>query len=160
MIDQPQIKSLIADTINSMGKKYANPKAIDLVYNTGLVESKYKYIAQIKGPARGFFQCEPFVAVSLCNDYLQFRQKLLKKVAALCYLNESYFTDPSGDAWEDILKTNLIAQIIVCRLHYWRIPKPLPQTIEEQAVYWKNSYNTSLGKGTKEHFMEIVEKYG
>ena len=47
----------------------------------------------------------------------------------------------------------------MARLHYRRVPKPLPRTIEEQAVYWKSFYNTSKGRGTTEKFLEIVKKY-
>ena len=160
MIDASQMREVITDTLNALGSKYADPKAIELVYNTGLVESKYVYIKQIKGPAVGHFQIEPWVGVSTCNDYLKFRESLMKKVAEVCYLDWSYFINPNEDDWRKILMTNLTAQIIFCRLHYWRVPKSLPRTLEEQATYWKRYYNTAKGAGTPQHFAEIVSKYG
>jgi hypothetical protein len=160
MIDALQMMHLIKSSLEKLGFKYASHDAMMLVYRTGLVESKYKYLSQ-KGSdiARGFWQCEPWVAVSLCKDYLQYRDSLMKKVADVCYLDWKYFTHPTEEDWKQILTTNLTAGIILCRLHYWRVPKPLPSSLEEQASYWKNWYNTAKGAGTIEHFQEIVIKY-
>lgn len=154
------MRGIINDVLQKLGEKYADPKALDLVYNTGLVESKYVYLQQIKGPARGFFQCEPWVAVDVCTNYLKYRESLMKKVAKVCMLDWNVFMTPDEDQWRYILTTNVAAQIVLCRLHYRRVPKPLPRTLEEQAHYWKDYFNTAKGKGTPEHFMEIVSKYG
>lgn len=160
MIDSLQMMHLIKSTLEKMGSKYASHDAMMLVYRTGLVESKYHYLSQ-KGSdiARGFWQCEPWVAVSLCNDYLQYREELMKKVAEVCYLDWKYFTNPQEEDWKQIMTTNILAGIVVCRLHYWRVPKPLPSSLEQQARYWKSWYNTAKGAGTIEHFEKIVVKY-
>jgi len=42
---------------------------------------------------------------------------------------------------------------LMARLHYLRIPKPIPDSISDQAKYWKKYYNTSLGKGTVEGYL-------
>jgi hypothetical protein len=162
MINSLQMLSVIKETLEEMGSKYYSHDAMMLIYRTGLVESKYKYLMQKGGDniARGFFQCEPWVAVSLCNDYLSYRKELLKKVAGICHLDWSYFTNPEEEKWRSVLTTNIIAQIIVCRLHYWRVPKSMPKSLDDQAVYWKAFYNTSKGAGTTDHFKEIVVKYG
>ena len=96
MINSMQMLTVIKDTLENMGAKYAGQNAMLLVYRTGLVESKYQYIMQKGGNniARGFWQCEPWVAVSLCNDYLKYRESLMKKVADICYLDWKYFTNP------------------------------------------------------------------
>ena len=96
MIDSLQMLSVIKDTLQKMGSKYYSHDAMMLIYRTGLVESKYKYLMQKGGNniARGFWQCEPWVAVSLCNDYLKYRKELLKKVASVCHLDWSYFISP------------------------------------------------------------------
>ena len=158
MINKSQMKNLIKDTLNNIN--LYSKEAKDLIYNTGLVESNYKYIEQIKGPARGFFQCEPWVAVDICNNYLKYRESLMKEVAKACKLDWKYFLDSKDEDWNHILTTNISAQIAICRLHYRRVPKPLPKTIEEQAAQWKVYYNTSKGKGTVEKFIEIVKKHG
>ena len=160
MIDQRQIREIITDTLNALGPKYADPKAIDLIYNTGLVESKYVYLKQIKGPARGYFQCESPTAVDICKNYLAYRKDLMKTVSEVCMLDWKYFLEPTEEDWEHILTSNLYAMICMARIHYRRVPKPLPRTLEDQAIYWKAYYNTAKGKGTAEHFAEIVSKYG
>jgi hypothetical protein len=160
MIDPGQMRVIIKEVLTKLGNNYASPEALDLVYNTGLVESKYVYLKQIKGPARGVFQCEPWVALDIVNNYLKYRESLMKKVANVCELDWSHFLSPNEKRWEFILTTNLAAQIVMCRLHYRRVPKPLPQTLTDQSVYYKKYYNTYKGKATPEHFMEIVHKYG
>ena len=154
--------TVIKDTLIEVGSKYASDDAVILVHRTGLVESKYQYLMQVGGDniARGFFQCEPWVAVSLCNDYLKYRESIMKKVADICYLDWKHFTNPTEGDWREILTTNIKAMIIVCRLHYWRVPQSLPKTLDDQAVYWKAFYNTSKGSGTVDHFKEIVVKNG
>ena len=158
MIYDLQMYSLIKETLEELGDKYYSHDAMMLIYNTGLVESRYKYLMQKGGTnvARGFFQCEPWVAVSVCDDYLQYREPLMKKIAEVCYLDLKHFTNPNKRDWKKILTTNITAQIVFCRLHYWRVPKKLPKTIDEQAVYWKKYYNTEKGAGTIKHFKDIV----
>ena len=68
LLNEPQVKDLIKRVMESMD--LYSPEALDLVYKTGKVESGYKYIRQIKGPARGLFQCESWVAVDICKNYL------------------------------------------------------------------------------------------
>lgn len=155
MVNPVQIKSLIDSSLRSID--LYSEDASKLVYNTGLVESKYEYIEQIKGPARGFFQCEPWVAVDICLNYLKYRKSLMKAVSDASYIDIECFLAPKTVEWEHLLKTNLSIQIIFCRLHYRRIPKKLPKTLKEQAKYWKLWYNTLKGKGTVDHFINIVE---
>ena len=160
LLDQKQIKRVIKETLEKID--LSSKKGNELVYHTGLVESKYVYLMQKGGNnvARGLFQCEPWVAVDICQNYLKYRKDLMKQVSEACKLDWKYFTDPNENDWRFILTTNVAAQVIMCRLHYRRVPKPLPHTIEEQAVYWKSFYNTAKGAGTPEKFLEIVRKYG
>ena len=162
MLDKKQMRNIINDVLQKLGDDYCTPEAIDLVYNTGLVESKYIYLMQKGGNniARGVFQCEPFTAIDIINNYLKYRQPMMKKVAEVCMLDWSYFTAPNEDDWRYILTTNIAAQIVFCRIHWRRVPKALPRTLEQQANDWKSYYNTAKGAGTPEKFMEIVHKYG
>ena len=66
-VNENQIKDLIKDVCVQLGDKYAKDEALDIVYATGLVESKYQYITQIgEGPARSFWQVEQETAVANC----------------------------------------------------------------------------------------------
>ena len=118
MLNKSQVESIIKDTLETID--LYSEEALDLVYNTGLVESNYKYLKQIKGPARGLWQCEPWVAVDICKNYLKYRESLMKKVAKACKLDWKYFLEPTESDWENILTYNIAAQISMCRLHYRR----------------------------------------
>ena len=71
LLDQKQIKRVIKETLEKID--LSSKKGNELVYHTGLVESKYVYLMQKGGNnvARGLFQCEPWVAVDICKNYLQ-----------------------------------------------------------------------------------------
>ena len=158
MINPGQMKGLIKRVLQKID--LYSSEAAEFIYNIGLVESKYVYLEQIKGPARGVYQCEPWVAVDIIENFLQYRPDLMKLVASACYLDWSHFPAPKEKDWEYILTTNIAAQIVFCRLHLRRIPRKLPKTLEEQAKQWKVYYNTAKGRGTPEKYCEIVQKYG
>ena len=154
-MDESQLKDLIERVLNKI--ELYSPEASDLVFKTLKVESLLKYVRQIKGIAVGFGQCEPWVAVDICKNYLKYRPDLMKQVADTINVKLSYFTLPKEEDWAWILETNIAAMISFCRLHYRRIPKPLPkQNLDEQWIYYKKYYNTERGKATNDHWMEIL----
>ncbi len=158
MLYKDDTVSLIARVTKNLG--LYSPEAVSLIYNTGLVESGYRFLRQMgSGPARGFFQCEPWVAVDICNNYLKYRDKRLKKASSASNVYWHTFIDPNESDWDFILESNLAAQIVMCRLHYRRVPKPIPDKddIPGQAEYWKKYYNTDKGRGTIQHFLSVVQ---
>lgn len=58
------------------------------------------------------------------------------------------------------LRYNPYLSLIFTRLFYRLIPEAIPETIEGRAKYWKKYYNTVLGKGTVEHYLEMNRVYG
>ena len=154
-MDEAQLKDLIERVLNRI--ELYSPEASDLVFKTLKVESLLKYVRQIKGIAVGFGQCEPWVAVDICKNYLKYRPDLMKQVADTINVKLSYFTLPKEEDWAWILETNIAAMISFCRLHYRRIPKALPKkNLDEQWIYYKKYYNTERGKATNDHWMEIL----
>ena len=154
-MDESQLKDLIERVLNKI--ELYSPEASDLVFKTLKVESLLKYVRQIKGIAVGFGQCEPWVAVDICKNYLKYRPDLMKQVADTTNVKLSYFTLPKEEDWAWILETNIAAMISFCRLHYRRIPKPLPkQNLDEQWIYYKKYYNTERGKATNDHWMDVL----
>ena len=154
-MDEKQLKDLIERVLNKI--ELYSPEASDLVFKTLKVESLLKYVRQIKGIAVGFGQCEPWVAVDICKNYLKYRPDLMKQVADTTNVKLSYFTLPKEEDWAWILETNIAAMISFCRLHYRRIPKPLPkQNLDEQWIYYKKYYNTERGKATNDHWMDVL----
>jgi len=56
--------------------------------------------------------------------------------------------------------SNPMANLLLTRMLLSMDKKtPIPQTDEEQAKYWKKKYNTYLGKGTPEEFLEKIKTY-
>jgi len=56
---------------------------------------------------------------------------------------------PEGDA----------LAVLFCRLHYWRIPTPVPMNIDAQAEYAKRWYNTHLGRATPGQYRDAFLKH-
>ncbi|MAH49021.1 hypothetical protein CMI37_24550 [Candidatus Pacearchaeota archaeon] len=159
MVDKHQMKDLIQSTLTEMGDRYASKDACNLVWCTGLVESDYRYIRQIDGPARGFFQIEPQTCSSAVENYFKYRKKLQVKAAEVTSTSESLWDDTAEETWDAVLESNIRAGIVHCRIKYWRAPASMPDSIQGYAEYWKRHYNTLLGKGEVEHFLRKVKKY-
>tara|TARA_Y100000310_G_C20565974_1_gene755510 strand:+ start:107 stop:553 length:447 start_codon:yes stop_codon:yes gene_type:complete len=139
------IQKIIDWTLREMSMY--SPEASEMVYKTGLAETGYRHLEQIKGPAIGFFQVEPATMRDTWDNYIIYRQDLKSKLWGLGYDEESDVDRVMG---------SIILQVVFCRLKYRRSPKALPECgdLEGQAKYWKSIYNSELGKGTVEHFME------
>jgi len=61
--------------------------------------------------------------------------------------------------WDD-LRYNPTLCLLFTRIFYLLRKPKIPTTIEGRAAYWKKWYNTRLGKGTVEHYLEMNKKYG
>ena len=165
-IHEIQIRSLIGDTLKDMGKKFSAPAAVELLYATGLVESKYHYIRQHPtGPARSFFQLETHSVIDNLISYLHFRSGLREQCARASFTQEEWWEVPTTEAqksswmsmWEKIIESNMRAAIIHARLIYWRSPGKLPTLDPEQmGKYWVKNYNRG-GKGTIKKFLEAYD---
>jgi hypothetical protein len=129
-----------------------SPAAENLVFGTAAHESLLYHLKQQGGgPAQGFFQIEGDSHQDLYDNFLNYRIDLMQRVNALDAL-----TPECGDS----LIGNLYYSTAVCRLIYYRRPEALPEAddIEGLAQYWKDHYNTHLGKGRVEdwvkHYMD------
>ena len=140
------IKSIIDWTLKKIDMY--SKDAASMVYTTGMAESKYKYLSQMgDGPAIGFFQLEPATMKDIMENYVAYRKPILESLKSLGY---------AEDDSEYRVKSNIALQVAFCRLKYKRDPFPLPKhsDTQGQAEYWKRVYNSELGIGTVEHFLE------
>jgi len=122
--------------------------AADMIFTTGMAESKYKHLSQMgSGPAIGFFQVEPATAKDIIKNYVSYRKPILESLQDLGYKESDMLYR---------IKSNIALQVAFCRLKYKRDPFPIPKAHDKegQAKYWKRVYNSELGKGTIEHFLE------
>ncbi len=96
-------------------------------------------------------------AMDTIENYLHYRKNLLGKCAIAAKVAPFYFRKGvEENEVRDMLETNIAYALIMCRLKYRRVPKKLPKTVEGMAHYWKKYFNSDLGKGDPEEF---IEKY-
>jgi hypothetical protein len=160
LINISQIRDLILRTLTKLGPKYASSDAIDLLIGTAIIESRFKYIKQLgKGPAAGFWQIESDTALDNNSNWLRFRPKTLNSCITATYIPLRYWAKGTKDDWRFLLQTNLAAGIVHARIKYYRVPHAIPKTLEGQAKYWKKWYNTELGAGDPDEYIDQVSKY-
>lgn len=141
-MNKGQLRDLITRVLKEVNLYSAS--AVELLMLTCATESNLgEYIRQVKGPARGIFQMEPFTH----DDIWKTHGKKLK------YL---LYDQDSGR-----LEYDLRYAIIMTRMHYLRIPSVLPPWHDTTALakYWKKYYNTHYGKGTVPKAMAKYKKY-
>lgn len=127
-------------------------EAEDLLLGTAIHESDgLKRITQYgSGPALSYYQMEPATLHDLYDNYLRFhpdKQKLLDKFKA------------PGLSQADNLRMNAAYATAAARLQYYRVPTRIPTSFEGQAEYWKKHWNTHLGAGTVEQYIEHAKEF-
>lgn len=120
-----------------------------LVFGTGLVESGYNWLDQMTpgpGPAYGPWQMEEATHDDLWLNFLAYKTDLNDALVRMAGFG--LVTKPPVIA----LHGNLFYGAAMCRAHYQRVKARLPDAGDAPAMaaYWKNHYNTPLGKGTLE----------
>ena len=125
--------------------------ASNLLMGTAAQESRLKYVKQLgNGPALGLFQMEPATHDDIWDNYVAHRPDLRARIYQAVQIEDH---DAERLAWD------FRYAAIMCRVHYLRVPAQLPPAndVWELGKYWKAHYNTPLGAGTVEEF---VENYG
>lgn len=129
--------------------------AEELLLGTAVQESlNFTYRTQMGGgPAKSYFQMEPATHDDIWNNFLRYKQELADKVIAT-------LTVPDADKLE-ALEHNDYYAAAMARVHYYRVSKALPDAgdVNAQAAYWKQYYNTPLGKGRVNEYVEKWELY-
>lgn len=133
--------------------------AEQLVMATGQAESLFKHTRQVAkytngkpvyGPARSWWQIEPATHNDMFANYLgsSKRRYLLDGLMKLSH--------SAGDPEELVYNQKYAASM--CRIHYLRVPAKLPEENhwQDMARYWKKYYNTVLGKGTEDGFLNKI----
>lgn len=150
--DKNQFRDFIKRTLQAVD--LYSEAATDLLMKTAAKESNFgTYLYQVgSGPAKGVFQIEPNTEKDIWLNFLRFNPVLTGKIKTLTGVDGPNVSALEGD---------LRYQVIMARLVYYRVAKPLPMPgdIEAQAHYWKQHYNTAAGAGTVEGFIEAAKKY-
>lgn len=129
--------------------------AEELLLGTAVQESlNFRYRTQLGGgPAKGYFQMEPATHDDIWDNFLKYRQKLSNDVA-------SFLSKKGADKITELENNDKYAAAMA-RVHYLRVAAPLPKAgdINAQANYWKQYYNTPLGKGKPYEYIEKWNKF-
>jgi len=135
--------TLVEKTLQDFG--HYTPDSANLILGTIAQESAYgKYHKQINGPALGICQMEPATFNDICKNYLKYHPDITERIKSVCHVNVLSAID--------MISNDQLA-ICMCRVHYLRQKGAIPTTIEGYAKYWKQWYNTPLGKGTETEFI-------
>ena len=124
--------------------------AAKLLLGTALKESQQlRHRRQIGGgPALSYFQMEPNTHNDIWTNFLDFRPDLKNKITEL-------LSSPNANKiYELEFNDNYAAGM--ARVHYFRVPQALPgvNNIQGMATYWKQHYNTPLGAGTVQEYID------
>ena len=94
---------------------------------------------------------EPSTHSDIYKNYLAYQDDFR---ASLLGLTLKQGETPEEHAFQ--MTWNLRYGAAMCRLKYYRSPKALPEAgdLEAQARYWKSIYNSELGAGTVEKYIE------
>ena len=124
--------------------------AENLLLGTCAVESDMgAFLVQNGGPALGIYQMEPLTHNDIYNNFFIYNPVIEKKVMDLI----TKVFSVNGMTPKD-MTGNLLYATAMARVHYYRVSEPLPEnTPEALGAYWKQHYNTPLGKGTVDKFV-------
>lgn len=147
--DSAQFRVFASKWLGEFDRKLVFDAAIELLLGTCAVESAFgKYLRQVDGPARGIFQMEPDTHNDIWDNFLAFKAPMVKKIVALKMTRSV-----------EALIFDLRYSTIMTRLHYWRVPEKIPEDLEGQAAYWKEHYNTELGRGTIDGYLKAYKRF-
>jgi hypothetical protein len=131
--------------------------AENLLIGTALVESHLTYLKQVPdGPALGLYQMESATHDDLWENWLTHRSMYARLVRH--HIGDRY---PPPNRAQAML-WDLRYATMMCRLQYRRFPEALPSAdrIDGLARYWKRHWNTSLGAGRVDKFVELYKDHG
>ena len=152
-INAQQLKDLVVIPVLKL-MELDSGSAIDLVMGTAAQESHMgKYIRQVgfddsKNGAFGIYQIELLTHDDVFYRFLKERKS---RIYSLCErLKIEALTDSQN------LTANLFYSTAICRAKYLMISAPLPEENDliGLAKYWKKYYNTDLGRGTMDEFID------
>lgn len=145
-----QLREFVLVVCDALGHG-SNNTAVQMMMETAAQEThggRYRDPTP-NGAGRGAFQIDkiPFYDV-----------RARTREADIQRIHEEFGIDLRSVEHEQLDHSPMLAAIF-CRLFYKLIPDPFPKTVEARSEYWKARYNTRLGKGTVEEYLENAKRY-
>jgi hypothetical protein len=146
-----QFRNMVLGTLEGFKPIPFNPHAVTLLLMTAAHESDLgTYLKQVRGPALGAWQMEP----ATLHDHLSWarvkRPTILEAVEGL---------RPSALTPEQATMTCLPYACVMARVHYFRRPELVPETLQGMAQWAKKVFNTSAGKATPEKYLDAYHRF-
>jgi hypothetical protein len=154
--DKNEVRQLIKEACKELnyGKLILDtPEAIELLLGTWACESNGgKYLKQLGGgPALSAWQIEKPTFCDTIKRCRIFHKSILGQTAN--------YSDAIYDSDFYRIELNHKLAIQVARLKYFLSPLVIPKDLEGQAMIWKKVYNTYLGAGTVEKYLQKYKFY-
>lgn len=161
MIDPIHLRNYVIEPVLKDLGLYS-PQAVNLILGTACVESDCgRWLRQRgSGPALGIYQMEPATHDDIWLNYLRLnRWKLHDNIWDMASTQPSTHPDDARVIDSKELIGNLYYATAMTRIHYLRVPAPIPLTLGEQAGYWKLYYNTELGAGSVLDYLKKWDQF-
>lgn len=145
---------IVQPTLEAMGE--FNPKlntdaAVELLLGTAAQESDLGFFLHqgFDGGGLGIYQIE---AATHEDVWRYLRRPENEELGNIILTFTSQADDKS-------LIGNLHYATAIARVKYWMRPEPLPETIDQQAIYYKAFYNTASGAATPQEYVASYERF-
>ena len=138
-LDPKQLRPMVETVLSYLGEK--DQKWIDLLLITGQVESDLgRLVKQVKGPAVGLFQIEPFTEGEVWKHYISRNKDLKEKITKLRF--------PAKLGRHEMEYNTAYSIALTYCIYKWRKVNPKDMTLAEMATTHKVKYNTMKGKSS------------
>jgi len=152
MINTQQLREYIIKPSLSKLNAYSKDAEELMVFTCATESNGGEYLKQIKGGALGIYQCEVSTYTDMWRNYI-FNKYRLSTVLSLNF-------GTNGIPLPNRLVYDLSYATAMCRIHYLRVKEALPSGADPEAMYayYKEHYNTPLGKATKKKSIDAYKR--
>lgn len=126
---------VIPAAMRVLGPQYDSPAARAMLLAIGLQESRFIYRAQVRGPARGFFQFERGGGVHGVLNHPASTIAALQSMATLRYIVPGEKMADTETRVHALLEHNDVLAAVFARLLLWTLPGQLARR-QEPATAW------------------------
>lgn len=146
MFNNAQFREYIVKPVLNALNLYSQ-EAEDLMVGICAHESKGgTYFKQINGTAMGPYEMQRDAHDHIWNAFLPSSPQICYNLMTICELSRK----PTFE----MLQFHLRYATAMTRIYFVPIKESIPKDLQGQAEYWKKYYNTVLGKGTVQEYID------
>lgn len=153
--DKNDVRKLVIEACTELNYSLfdlATPPAIELLMGTWAAESSggANLVQLGGGPARSAWQIEKPTFEDVIKRCGMIPREVISFTAGVHPITAMDYPK---------IERNHKLAIQIARLKYFLIAEKIPENMTGQARYWKKYYNTELGAGTVEKYIELYQTY-